>query len=129
MARPKHDPNPDMPDGDGDCFESAVNRLLDISLQRKDEIDEWFVCHGIATGTGPVAGIEFPHGWLERGEKDSNYNSVYDYSNGNRLEGMPSPIYYAIGNLDHRRVKRYSIQDVRRLITKYKHYGPWERLG
>jgi len=118
----KSDLNPEMPDGDGNCFEVHANFLIDLSVRNPKSLPDYTLCHGVPTGQGPIEGIEFPHCWLEFKE-----SIVIDISNGNKVN-MPRASYYHLGNINSSRVKRYAWDEVKKNILKHKHYGPWEKL-
>lgn len=100
----------------GDCF--VVNGLMFIN----DFMDEegWALVHGYVTSTTQDR-VRFIHCWIEN-EKD---NLVKDYSNGNKIE-MDRRAYYAIGNVEKKNLKKYSIEEVEKKILKSKNWGPWD---
>jgi hypothetical protein len=99
----------------GDCYEKNGNAIIQLLLD--GESKHWFLCHGRAIGQGPIKGIEHGHCWLEYGD------TVHDYSNGNKIV-MRKKQYYSMGKIKD--VKRYTAKEVRDLILKFKHWGPWE---
>ena len=96
--------------GNGDCYQVAGNLIVDIND------DKAFLCHGTATGQGPIVGIKHGHAWVELGDK------VIDKSNGNNL-CMDKDVYYRIGKIEN--VKRYSRKEAISNLIKTEHFGPW----
>lgn len=92
----------------GDCFEVAGHMILD----NKD----FTLCHGIATGQGPIKGIKHWHAWCEK------ENIVHDFSNGKKIV-MDKDLYYKIGKI--KKVKRYTQKQAMKYMLKTQHYGPW----
>ena len=100
------------PKGDGDCYYVALLLVADMS----DESGH-LLCHGTCTGNGPIEGIEFGHAWVEYGnvciDKANGKNGVFEKS-----------VYYEAGTV--RDVRRYKPSEVRRMMRKHKHAGPWD---
>lgn len=94
----------------GNCYSTAVREAEKVG-------PEALVCHGTAIGQGPIDGIPHGHAWVEVGD------IVIDRSNGADFVG-PAVLYYALGKLTN--IRRYSQDEVRRLLLEHKHYGPWE---
>jgi hypothetical protein len=75
---------------------------------------------------GPLAGVEFGHAWIEKGDK------VIDTSRNNEI--MDKNTYYMLGGLidffTHEQKKdkihRYSVEDAKKVIVDSGHAGPWE---
>lgn len=114
-------------DGDGDCYRSALDRLVELWLKGKS--DGWALCHGMVTGQGPIEGLRTDHAWLERTVHLPGVNFplliIWDHSNGQSFEG-PAALYYLIGQIDPMEVRRYDFKQARAMVTKHGHYGPWE---
>jgi len=120
--------NPDLPDGDGDCFVTHAQFVLGLTFRSAPDIDRWRLCHGIAIGQGPISGVEFAHCWLEKGIGDIYSTTVTDMSNGNDIYDLPAVVYYSIGNIAPSTVMRYTAEETRKNMLKHQHYGPWASL-
>jgi hypothetical protein len=51
-----------------------------------------------------------------------------DHSEGKSID-MPKEIYYALGNINPEEkgaYETYTLAQVRKKVTQYKHYGPWD---
>lgn len=98
----------------GDCYEVALGVLLDFG-SGSDAV----LCHGVPLGTGGEAkGLRFGHAWVEVGDM------VIDRSNGHDVE-MPRVLYYAIGNIEPERVRRYNWREAAERALSTEHSGPW----
>lgn len=95
----------------GDCFEVAGKMIVDMP-------DETLLCHGIATGQGPVEGIRFSHGWIELN------GFVIDKSNKHNI-CMEKEKYYKIGKIKNNTVKKYSKRESLINLLKHRNFGPW----
>lgn len=97
--------------GEGDCYLVAGHLIMDA-----DDADGYVLCHGTATGQGPIAGVAFDHAWVEKA------GMAIDKSNG--LDAiLPVESYYAIG--DVRDVVRYTPTEARQMMREHGHFGPW----
>ena len=104
--------------GDGDCYEVAA-RLVAFG----GNVPEGAVlCHGTATGQGPIEGVEFGHAWVEYLHPILGLPMVIDKSNGNDWHGLAA-VYYEAGEC--RDVIRYTADEARRMMVEHEHYGPW----
>jgi len=93
----------------GHCFDDAGTFLL---VEGRD----WTLVHGIPTLTvHPFK--RYRHAWVEKN------GIVRDLS---KRADIPAVFYYAFGKIDPQECKRYSLDDLRRMITEYEHWGPWE---
>lgn len=104
----------DIPDENqnGDCFVVAFeNVMADSNL---------LLCHGIVSGTGPLAGVEFPHAWNETRD-----GFVIDESNGNAV-CVRKEVYYSIGNIQDMVV--YDSADAIDFACESGTYGPWDDM-
>lgn len=101
----------------GNCYQAAADLLLFLGI--KQSTDGYFLVHGEVTGQGKVAGVRFGHAWVEDDQ------TVYDYSNGRNIK-MPKILYYAIGNIDERKVYKYTRDEAIDKMVKSGHYGPWD---
>lgn len=110
----------------GNCYEVAA--LLTTGLQHDDCLADLctvfnarpVLCHGIATGApgSKIAGQQYGHAWVEVDAL------VRERSNGNDMT-IPRALYYRAGCIDPDKVVRYDEEQVRVMILRYKHYGPW----
>lgn len=96
----------------GDCYEVAGNYAM---LHRDDK--DTFVVHGEVSGQGVLAGINYDHAWIEKGE------DVIDDSNGRHIV-IPKVLYYAIGHIH--KVKKYTPKEALSKMLKTGHYGDWK---
>ena len=106
--------------GDGDCFSAAVNLLL-VRNFPKDQGD--LLVHALVHGRGSASGHRFPHAWVETKE-----GVAMDHSEGKNID-MPKEIYYVLGNINPEEkgaYETYTLAQVRKKVTQYKHYGPWD---
>lgn len=104
-----------LPTG-GDCFVANAKHVLDRDRTKT-------LCHSYVTPVmGPLRNVKHEHAWLEKGD------TVYDFSNNRELE-VPKDVFYILGQIDKKKVKRYSYNDVIRNIKEHKHWGPWETLS
>ena len=79
----------------GDCYEAAVNYLLDHTLGMgvQNPNHDLRLVHGEVAGQGPLEGKTLGHAWIEDGD------TVIDQSNG-RDVCMPKWMYYQLGRID-----------------------------
>lgn len=92
---------------------------------------ELVLAHGTAVGQGPIEGVRHAHAWCERTDvlevpgRDitTHLTMVIDHSNGKELE-IPAALYYKIGQISD--VTRYSAHEMRVLLLRHSHYGPWD---
>lgn len=90
----------------GDCYEVHGNAFL--------EGMPGLLCHG--TVYHPDVGWH-GHCWIELNE-----DVVIDFSNGHQA-ALKRERYYKAGRVKD--VKRYDIEQARKLILEEGHYGPW----
>jgi hypothetical protein len=122
--------------GDGDCFEVGLHFIHSIP---RGEEDRYKLCHGVPEGQGPIEGVRFDHCWIERTdplpetmtpeqramfEQYEMNITVIDKSNGNDVE-MPRLLYYQLGSINPRDVRRYTPDEARREAVRTGVYGPW----
>lgn len=109
----------------GDCYEAAAKFIVyDVDV---DEVDKYFVCHGIVVGTGgKVLGLRYGHAWVEMQPESGFGTLVIDKSNGNDVV-VPKEMYYRVGQIDPQNVIRYTVREARRLLVSSGHYGPWDK--
>ncbi len=99
----------------GNCYEVAGNMIIDSSKS-----EDMALAHGEAEGThGEIKGKRFGHAWIEIADG----KRVIDKSNENDVT-MAAKTYYKIGKIT--KVARYTREQVRENILKYKHWGWWE---
>ena len=92
----------------GDCFVVASNYV--------QKHPEAILCHGIVTGQGPIAGVQYNHAWVEEG--DTVIDKTVDIT-------LPKIVYYAIGNIEI--VKRYTFKEMLEQMIEHETYGPWDK--
>lgn len=108
----------------GNCFEEAWNNQCDdLDRELKDRLC-LRICHGIATGYGPLSGTEFTHGWNEYYDEDMDGVYVIDTSNGNDIH-MPAWEYYRVMGIIPESVHRYDSVDAYSWALQTGVYGPW----
>ena len=95
----------------GDCYVAAGRYIMD------NHNPKLVLVHGIVTGQGDIAGIQFGHAWVEDGDM------VIDTSNGRDIQ-LPKQLYYALGNIET--TKRYTMEKAMEKMLKIGHYGPWD---
>lgn len=111
------------PPATGDCY--AVAARIVLHSADVDPFDgEYTLCHGTATGRGPIAGERFGHAWVEWNHRPSSISLVLDYSNGNKVV-MHAALYYGLGGIDPSTVRRYSHDEMLHVLLTSQHYGPW----
>ena len=90
----------------GDCFTRAFERVACD--------DTWKLCHGMPLGTGPIAGIRYPHAWCERDGVvwDPNHNVV-----------VSAELYYAMGEIES--VTEYTYNQMLDEARDSGNLGPW----
>ena len=93
----------------GNCYEVAGRMVMDNDLM--------VLCHGLATGSGPLKGQLIAHAWCELGDE------VFDYSDGKHFVGRKEK-YYEIGKIT--KVVKYSALEACKLMLKTGHFGPWD---
>lgn len=98
----------------GDCYEVSGKYMMDQQFMGNRAL---LLVHGIVTGQGRISGMEYDHAWIEDGDM------VIDKSCGRDIH-MPKAVYYALGNIQ--KTKTYNFEQFRNMISKYKHWGPWE---
>ena len=97
----------------GDCFVAAGRYIL----YSKDDNEK--LVHGVVEGQDELYGILFTHAWVERG------NICIDKSNGKNLE-LPKNVYYALGKVREKYIKKYSKIETTKNLLKFEHWGPWD---
>lgn len=110
---------------DGDCFRVAANLVVELG-------EGHTLCHGEPLGQGKIAGVRHAHAWVERSDTvDSPGVGPYtvitciDRSNGKDVS-MPQVLYYKIGRLDERPIRRYSHREAVEKMVETGTYGPWD---
>ena len=109
-------------DDGGDCFESALQELLHSNPFGKEDEDNMTLVHAVVTGQGEIEGLKHGHAWNEIGDV------VIDKSNGRNIV-MRKEDYYKAGNINPNNTnefKRYTRQEMSKMVSKFKTYGPWE---
>ena len=112
-------------DDGGDCFESALQELLHSNPFGKEDEDNMTLVHAVVTGQGEIEGLKHGHAWNEIGDV------VIDKSNGRNIV-MRKEDYYKAGNINPNNTnefKRYTRQEMSKMVNKFKTYGPWELLN
>lgn len=97
----------------GDCYEVSGKYVMDQGIFGNKDVK---LAHGTVIGQGKIKGIEYDHAWIEEG------GECIDKSLGRNIH-MPKEVYYALGNIKN--VKLYNPQEMRQMINKYGHWGPW----
>ena len=119
-------------DDSGDCYEAAANYVINHSgivpflvPPGATPNPKLILVHGEVTGQGRLEGTKYGHAWIEDSE------TVIDQSNGRDLR-LPKMIYYAIARIVPEfppfepNLHKYTAEEARRNLLKYKHYGPWD---
>jgi len=106
-------------EGGGDCFLATINAIV---KRHMDGHSGDMLVHGLVWGRGGASGHRFPHAWIENSE-----DVCIDMSNGKNIT-MPCQIYHALGGIRKDQAgayRRYTIEDVGKMIKRYGHAGPW----
>lgn len=106
--------------GTGNCFDAAIEQAQELAhnlTRYPAAVQTIFVCHGTATGQGPIAGLPIRHAWVEYGD------IVIDASNGHNWSGRRER-YYELGEI--RDVRRYTYAEALKNLLRFQHYGPWD---
>jgi len=98
----------------GDCYEVSGRYMMDKHLAG---LSNPVLVHGTVTGQGRIHGVEYDHAWIEEGDE------VLDMSRSRNIH-MPKAVYYALGQIKN--TKKYDYETFRKMVSKYKHWGPWE---
>jgi hypothetical protein len=121
----------ETPQGEGDCFEVALNELLRLHYQGDESA---VLVHALVVGQGPIEGIVHDHAWIERVEvlppppdwpdhfPEPTVRLAVDRSQGKDLT-LPAALYRMIGRVHD--VKEYTFEEAQRQASKHRHYGPW----
>ena len=103
----------------GLCFEVAGEWFMDQCLAGRG--DDMRLCHGIPTLQVPPY-IQFWHGWVEIWTEPL----IVVRNDKNPEARIPRDLFYAIGQIDPARVRRYTFADLKHWATKTNSWGPWE---
>lgn len=96
--------------GKGDCFIVALNQALaDETLT---------LCHGKPCRRS--TGRRFWHAWVETTDGEA-----IDKSNGLNVI-FPVGVYYALGNIEADKVRRYTHDQAVDRAVNERTYGPWQ---
>ena len=114
-------------DGDGDCMTAAVDLMMRFNSAFfgkpiKSTSGKPVLVHALVYGQGSVAGLRFPHAWVEDGDM------VIDQSNGNDIR-IDKRVYYAIGKIkpnEKGAYNTYTYIEMTRKLRSTGHYGPWD---
>lgn len=109
----------------GDCYEAAVNYLMDhvLGMGVQNPNHDLRLVHGEVAGQGPLEGKTFGHAWIEDGDW------VVDQSNGRDVR-MPKFLYYQLGRIDELdNIHVYTPQEARAKLIETEIYGPWDLQG
>ena len=114
-------------DGDGDCMTAAVDLMMRFNSAFfgkpiKSTSGKPVLVHALGYGQGSVAGLRFPHAWVEDGDME------IDQSNGNDIR-IDKRVYYAIGKIkpnEKGAYKTYTYIEMTRKLRSTGHYGPWD---
>ena len=101
----------------GNCYQAAWIWLDEIRPANA------VLCHGIATRTQPPH-ERMGHAWVE--VQVSGYQFCVDslFPGTAIFQGR----YYAIGNIDPKDVRRYTLDEARKLMLERGNYGPWDEV-
>ena len=102
----------------GNCYQIHLETLQERRWEH-DGIKDTLLVHGLVTGQGKIKGTRYGHAWLEVGGM-----IVFDISNGRDVV-MSVQDYYELGKIKEEEIKRYSLTEAQKLITRTGHYGPW----
>jgi hypothetical protein len=128
-ANDKYDHIPEINKG-GDCFTNAFQYIFQEGVLKGN--NNLVITHAIIRPLmGDLAGVEFGHAWVEDG------NTIIDSSRNN--ERIEKQDYYLFAGLlemptmenkqfkvKEDKIKRYSVEDAKRLARQHGYYGPWD---
>jgi transcriptional regulator with XRE-family HTH domain len=122
----------------GDCYEAALNYMMDEAISGGGA-ENLRLIHATVTGQGPIAGVPHGHAWVEEfyipelppgarippsmSPEDFGAWFAIDRSSGRDVK-IPAALYRFMGQA--RDIRSYTYPEVRRLASRFKHYGPWE---
>ena len=102
---------------EGFCYDNAS-----LYMERHSSIKEMQLVHGVPLGTGgEIRGKRYGHAWVEIG------SDVIDPSVPNPVLVINKQVYYAIGNIKEKNVKRYSYEEMLKMMVKFQTRGPWDK--
>lgn len=97
----------------GDCASVAGNMVIDGNGQ-------FILCHALVAGQQQLEGQRIFHSWAQM------QDVVFDYSNGKKII-MRKEKYYEIAKIKEEDIKKYNVDEVRKLLLKHRHWGPWDK--
>ena len=104
----------------GDCYEAAVNFVMDRCLFGRD--CPYTIVHAEVAGQGALDGTNFGHAYVV----DNNTGMVIDRANGRNVV-MPRNVYETLGSIPQiDNFHEYAWDEARRKMVKHEHYGPWD---
>jgi len=118
----------------GNCFEDAF-KIFQEGLYEVPGV-ECVLVHGHPQLTGSdhgyPAGTLYGHAWIERaqividhdGNEVDRFWMVIDVFSG---QAHPKPIYYGIGRVEEKHVRRYTKEKALKTAIQHNNYGPWHK--
>ena len=97
----------------GDCYEAAMNFILDPAVIEFP--DDYRLVHGNVAALRQDEAVN--HAWIEEGDV------VHEISNGQNL-AFHKESYYKHHQITN--VRRYTAPEAIRLYVEHDHYGPWD---
>lgn len=104
----------------GNCFENAAKFVMDKGPEFEGSY--LILCHGMVWSE---IHIRFhPHAWVEWGD---GARLVIDPSTGDSSPAiLLSRQYYRLGMIDMRTVKRFTRDELLKIVAREQNWGPWE---
>ena len=104
----------------GNCFYNCGMQMTDQMIFGHGDYQEYTLCHGVATGTGPIEGVRYGHAWLEF------KGLAFDFTNDQHKPTaiVPADQYRRVGRITD--IHEYNAAQVREMICTHGTWGPWE---
>lgn len=109
------------------CYYVAYQVASHLHRMKRKEIA---VCHGVVTGSESadveIAGKRYSHAWAEFTLIDGLVFCVEASNPDKATLVLPAELFYRIGDIDSRCVRRYSVMQATELALRTRHSGPFE---
>ena len=98
----------------GDCFQVSADYIVEHPEQ-----SDLLLVHALVRGQGPIEGVTYSHGWIEKGD------TVISVLQGSYTE-IPKELYYVVGQVKMETVVKYNRKQAMDMLLKHELYGPWD---